>query len=73
MVHIDINSLKHLGLNYLGGLAGLEGACFAAGCSITKEYCDKVYGKHWCWLDLAFDALGIGLGLLTHYLIFKRI
>lgn len=74
MKHIDKNSLKHFGVNYiLAAIGGLYGVSAGVAASITKEYCDNGYAKHWCWWDILFDFLGIGFGELTHYLIFKSL
>lgn len=74
MKHIDKNSLKHFGVNYaLASVGGLYGVSAGAAASLTKEYCDTIYGKHWCWWDIVFDTLGLALGELTHYLIFKHV
>ena len=47
---------------FLTGLGSDEPSA-ALGAAITKEWCDKVYGGHWCWLDLGFDVLGMASGI----------
>ena len=74
MMHVDKNSLKHSSICFALSLEGEHGACIALGASITKEYDDsKQKENHWCWSDLAFDALGIIAGLTVHWLVFKSL
>jgi len=74
MKHIDKNSIKHFGVNFiLAGIGGLYGLSAGASASLTKEWCDYKYGKHWCWLDLAFDTLGLAAGEAVHFLMFKTV
>lgn len=68
--HIDNNSIKHFGVCFILSCFGLIGASCALGAAITKEYCDNLYVKHWCWWDIVADGLGIIFGLLINYLIF---
>ena len=69
-VHIDRNSLKHFLVCFaLTILLGVYGACAAAGASVTKEWFDRKSYGHWCWFDLLFDALGIGVGIGLHLLL----
>ena len=70
MTHIDKNSLKHFGVCFILSLLGMYGVCAAVGASLTKEYCDKKYYKHWCWFDLLFDFLGCASGMGAHWWIF---
>lgn len=62
-IHIDWNSAKHFGICFALSLTGWYGFSAALGAAITKEWCDKVYGGHWCWLDLGFDVLGMASGI----------
>ena len=70
MKHIDKNSFKHFAVCFLLSLTGLYGVAMAIGASLTKEWCDKTYYKHWCWLDLLFDGLGCSVGYVLHWLVF---
>ena len=71
MAHIDIKSLKHIGVCALGSLLGTHGAAFVMGAAVCKEWRDsKSKGSHWCWWDIIFDVLGCGAGYLIHRLIF---
>lgn len=46
----------------------------AIGAAFGKEYGDyKEVGNHWCWWDILADMIGLILGTIVHYLIFKRI
>ncbi|MFR9542675.1 MAG: hypothetical protein SNJ29_12415 [Rikenellaceae bacterium] len=64
---IGTDKYKHFGVCFAVSFAGgLEGAIFAAGLAIGKEYGDKnAAGNHWCWWDMLADTLGIitGYGL----------
>jgi len=67
--HLDKNSIKHFGVNFILALVGSwYGVCAGIGASLTKEWHDKNNGGHWCWMDLCSDfaglILGIGLNLL---------
>ena len=73
MTHIDKNSLKHFGICFILSLLGMYGVGAAVGASLTKEYCDKKYYKHWCWFDLLFDFLGCISGMAIHLWIFNNI
>ena len=43
--------------------ASLFSTLFAIGLALGKECGDKrAQGNHWCWWDIAYDALGIMLG-----------
>lgn len=42
----------------------------AIGAALAKEYGDyKAQGNHWCWKDIAADAVGIVIGTALHLLI----
>lgn len=79
-IHIDKNSLKHLGIcAALGALFGRTGFGAALGIGFYKEYIDKTeaWYHHWCWWDITFDVLGalVGLAINTtaQLLIFKHL
>lgn len=68
--HIDTNSFKHFGVCFLLSLFfGWYGFSAALGASVTKEWCDKIYSGHWCWMDLGFDLLGMICGIVIVTLI----
>lgn len=69
MKHLDKNSLKHFGVNFICGLFGVFGIGVGVGASLTKEYCDKIYGSHWCWVDLLADTIGLAAGFAVNQLI----
>lgn len=70
MIHIDINSLKHIGVCALGSFLGTHGAAFVMGAAVCKEWRDsKQKGGHWCGIDLFFDILGCAVGYGVHTLI----
>lgn len=70
MKHLDKNSLKHFGVNFLlSAIGGWYGVSAGAGASLTKEYCDKQSYGHWCWVDLVVDVLGMAAGVGVNYLI----
>lgn len=74
--HIDKNSVKHFCVNLaLAAIGGIEygGVQAAAAASITKEWFDKQSYGHWCWWDLFFDVVGMAVGEVVHFLIFKRL
>lgn len=71
MKHIDKNSLNHFSVCALLSLLGTHGVAMAIGASLCKEYDDKKYYSHWCWLDLLFDLLGCAVGMAVHWWIFK--
>ena len=81
MKHLDKNTLKHFAVNYTSAaIFGEFGVGLGLGASVTKEYCDNNYAfpwdktkGHWCWVDLAADALGLILGYATNYFIFKQL
>lgn len=69
--HIDINSLKHIGVCAAGSFLGLYGVAVVSGSSVTKEWCDgKKKNGHWCWWDIASDCVGIAIGIALHRLVF---
>lgn len=66
--HVDKNSVKHFGVCFgLSLLFGWAGFFTALGAGVTKEWCDKEYGNHWCWADLGFDILGMVAGILINH------
>ena len=46
-----------------------SGASLAIG--FAKEFADLIDGE-FDWYDIGFDALGVGTGILLHYLVFDR-
>lgn len=74
--HIDNNSILHFCINMLlSALGGIQygGVQAAAAASVTKEWFDKQSYGHWCWWDVVFDILGISVGEVIHYIVFKEI
>ena len=64
MKHFDMNSFKQFGVCFaLSFLLGWNGAYFAAGMSLTEEWCDLKYTGHWCWTDIIIGLLGIITGI----------
>lgn len=59
-----IDKLKHMGV-----CLGLSIVCppLAIGAAVWKEWYDKKSYGHWCWWDLAADAVGIVAGSAVHY------
>ena len=60
------NRHLHLLFSFLIALVSWEAAI---GAGITKEYADYKWGGKFDLMDLLFDAIGIGLGVLAKYAI----
>lgn len=51
--------------------AAIFSPMLAVGLALGKEYGDKhATGNHWCWWDIAADALGAAVGTVVHLIIF---
>lgn len=44
------------------GILSILIVCLAV--SITKEWCDKVYGSIWDWKDFGADVIGMVVGVI---------
>lgn len=72
-LHVDRSSLLHFAVCFVVTLVGgWYGLCCAIGAALTKEWFDRQSYGHWCWFDLLFDALGIGVGIGLHLLLRYR-
>ncbi len=61
----DIDKLIHCGVCLAISVISPEAA---VGAALAKEYGDmRAHGNHWCWKDIAADALGILLGAALHF------
>ena len=62
------DKMQHCAVCFLIALLSPQAAMGAA---LGKEYGDmRARGNHWCWKDVAADAIGIALGTLLHILLF---
>ena len=57
---------------FAGWYCLLCGGLFSLGLGLGKEYGDsKATGNQWDWGDILFDVIGIAIGVLTAFCIFK--
>ena len=69
------NHYKHLCYGIAIGLGANDWYCaeyVALGVSGALEFKDKQWGGSWDWIDFALTFIGVNIGYLIRYLVFKQ-
>lgn len=67
-----MDKFKHFLICFVLSLYSTE---LALGCSVTKEWCDRMYSdgsNHFCWYDLFCDLVGVVIGTMLRMIIINR-